>query len=59
MDFKNLSDPMGNLGGKLPDYSYFNPSAKNHGIGNDGNFGARELFHFLYRLYKEIADNLK
>lgn len=45
-------------GPKLPDYSYFHPTAKNYGIGNDGSFSAQELFHFLYRLYKEISENL-
>ncbi len=52
--FPNLveSDP------RLPDYTYFNPSNKNYGIGLDCNFSARELFQFMYRLYKEILNKL-
>ncbi len=42
-------------GPKLLDYAFFNPSDKNYGIGADGQFHAHELFHFLYRLYKEIV----
>lgn len=45
-------------GPKLPDYAFFNPGNKNYGIGLDCNFSARELFQFLYRLYKEIAKQL-
>lgn len=45
-------------GPKLPDYAFFNPGDKNYGIGLDCNFSARELFQFLYRLYKEIAKQL-
>lgn len=52
--FPNLVDG----GPKLPDYAFFNPSNKNYGIGLDGSFHARELFQFLYRLYKEIGKQL-
>lgn len=45
-------------GPKLPDYSFFKPSDKSYGIGTDCNFSAGELFHFLYRLYKEISKQL-
>lgn len=45
-------------GPKLPDYAFFNPANKNYGIGLDCNFHARELFQFLYRLYKEIVNKL-
>lgn len=45
-------------GPKLPDYAFFNASDKSYGIGSDGNFHARELFQFLYRLYKEIIKQL-
>lgn len=45
-------------GPKLPDYAFFNASNKNYGIGLDCSFHARELFQFLYRLYKEIVNRL-
>lgn len=45
-------------GPKLPDYAFFNPADKGYGIGTDCNFYARELFQFLYRLYKEIGKQL-
>lgn len=45
-------------GPKLPDYTFFRPADKTYGIGSDCTFSARELFHFLYRLYKEIMKRL-
>ena len=30
----------------------------NYGIGTDTSFTCEELFHFLYRLYKVISENL-
>lgn len=45
-------------GPKLPDYAFFNPADKGYGIGTDCNFSAKELFQFLYRLYKEIGKQL-
>lgn len=41
-------------GPQLPDNLYFEPTGKmkNYGIGTDGEFSAKELFQFLYRLYK-------
>lgn len=45
-------------GPKLPDYAFFNPADKGYGIGTDCNFSAKELFQFLYRLYKEIGMQL-
>ncbi len=45
-------------GPKLLDYAFFKPSDKNYGIGADGQFHSYELFHFLYRLYKEIANRV-
>ncbi len=45
-------------GPKLLDYAFFKPTDKNYGIGADGQFHARELFHFLYRLYKEIVNSI-
>lgn len=37
--------------GLVPDASFF--GTPNLGIGNDGRFGAEELCHFLYRLYRQ------
>lgn len=41
-------------GPQLPDNLYFEPTGKkkNYGIGTDGEFSAKELFQFLFRLYK-------
>ncbi len=44
-------------GPRLTDYDFFKASDKNYGIGADAQFHARELFHFLYRLYKHIYNN--
>lgn len=46
-------------GPKLPDYAFFKPSDRNYGIGLDCTFSAKELFQFLYRLYKEIWNKLR
>lgn len=45
-------------GPQLPDNLYFDPTGKmkNYGIGTDGEFSAKELFQFLYRLYKSMYE---
>lgn len=44
----------------LLDNRFFNShsDSSNYGIGADGEFSAYELFQFMYRLYKELANQL-
>lgn len=48
-------------GPRLLDNRFFNPysDSSNYGIGADGEFSAYELFQFMYRLYKELANRLR
>lgn len=39
--------------GMVPDNAYFGSGGAHMGIGNDGRFVGEELFHFLFRLYRQ------
>jgi len=61
-DWKRIYYPnLVKSGPRLLDDRFFNPHSEssNYGIGLDGEFSACELFQFMYRLYKEIANRLE
>lgn len=44
--------------GLVEDYTFFGDT-QNLGIGDDGNFDKSEYCHFMYRLYKAIAEDIQ